>query len=85
MNKGYEMSKHVKEFMLINEKRLNKQKRKLIKYFDEYSLVYSPIAMNIALKYHIGTRKNGLAEVSHQFDIIAMVIPLFEKYDKFFV
>ena len=23
MNKGYEMSKHVKEFMLINEKRLN--------------------------------------------------------------
>lgn len=68
--------------MVFDLKRLGRQKKKLKSLFKEYNLVESSIAMRIALQCHTGTRKNGFQEVSHQFELVSMVIPLFLHYDR---
>ena len=76
------MEKIVGKDMLFDNKRFKRQHKKLKHLFKEYDLQQSMKAMNIALRCHTGKRKDGNAEVSHQFEIVSMVIPLFLNFDK---
>jgi hypothetical protein len=68
--------------MTFDLDRVHRQESKLKNLFKEYTLVQSERALKVAKKYHIGQRKNGYAEISHQYEIVSSVIPLFLKYDR---
>jgi (p)ppGpp synthase/HD superfamily hydrolase len=62
--------------------RLEKQISYLNGYFQGKELFRAVIAMNLALEYHTGERKDGAKEVSHQFELVSYLIPIFELHEK---
>jgi len=61
------------------DKRLKKQKKLFNKYFIDLNYTKAIAAMNLALEYHTGLRKDGSPEVGHQFDLNSYLMPLFEN------
>lgn len=59
---------------------LNKLKVFYRGYFASYKMDQSLKALDIALKFHTGVRKGGAAEVSHQFEIVNLLIQLFHGH-----
>lgn len=59
--------------------RIQKQKIFFRGYFTGLGLHKSMMAMEIAMQCHTGNRRDGNPEVSHQFDIVGMLIQVFEK------
>ena len=58
--------------------RLQKQKVLFRGYFLGREMHQSVRAMEIAMECHSGSRKDGSPEVSHQFEIVGMLLQLFE-------
>lgn len=62
--------------------RLEKQINYLNGYFQGKELFRAVNAMNLALEYHKGMRKDGEKEVSHQFELVSYIVPIFEQHEK---
>lgn len=58
--------------------RIEKQKIFYRGYFIAQRMFESISAMEIAMECHTGTRKDGFPEVSHQFEIVGMILQVFE-------
>ncbi len=61
--------------------RLEKQISYLTGYFHGRGMFMAIKAMNYAREFHNGERKGGEKEVSHQFELVSYIMPIFEKHD----
>lgn len=55
---------------------LDRLKRFYRGYFEGYKMAKSLKALDLAMKFHTGSRKGGAPEVSHQFEIVNLLIQL---------
>lgn len=55
---------------------LDKTKMFYSGYFEEYKMMQSLKALDLAMEFHTGLRKGGSPEVSHQFEIVNLLIQL---------
>ncbi|MND11610.1 GTP pyrophosphokinase [compost metagenome] len=67
-----------KEMTQLGTERLQKQKTFYRGYFIGRGMFQSIRAMEIAMECHTNLRKDGYPEVSHQFEIVGMILQVFE-------
>jgi (p)ppGpp synthase/HD superfamily hydrolase len=51
-------------------------------YFEGYKMDQSLKALDLAMKFHTGSRKGGAPEVTHQFEIVNLLIQLLQGHCK---
>jgi len=62
------------------QKRVDKQKVFYRGYFLGRGMFESLRALEVALECHKSSRKDGSPEISHQFEIVGMILQVFEKW-----